>query len=74
LETDTHPREITDEYLNYVVDGGLVVALVQDEKDVDSLAERFALYGKKLTFVWRGMIDLGRVPVVVVIYRSRQQT
>lgn len=74
LATDTHPNQITDEYLNYVVNDGLVVALVQDEKDADGLVERFATFGKKLTFIRQGTINLGKVPVRVVIYRSNNST
>jgi hypothetical protein len=46
VSTDTHPSQIGDDYLNYVVDRGLVVAMVQDEKDADGLIERFAIAGK----------------------------
>jgi len=74
LPTDTHPSEITDEYLNYVVDGGLVVAMVQNERDADGLIERFAAYGKKLTLIRREEINLGKVPVIVLIYRSLKMT
>ena len=74
LATDTHPSQITDEYLNYVVNDGLVVALVQEEKDADGLVERFAAFGKKLTFIRRGSMNLGKVRVNVVIYRSNKST
>jgi hypothetical protein len=70
LPTDSHPNDITDEYLNYVVGGGLVVAAVQEDKDANGLIERFASYGKKLTLIRRETINLGRVPVIVLVYRS----
>ena len=74
LTTDAHPSQIADEYLNYVVNDGLVVALVQHEKDADGLVERFAAFGNKLTFIRQGTMNLGRVPVRVIIYRSNKAT
>jgi hypothetical protein len=73
LPTDTRPSQISDQYIGYVVDGGLVVAMVQREQDADGLVERFAAAGKKLTFVRRVTINLGQVPVLVLIYRSRNE-
>lgn len=73
LPTDTRPSQISDQYIGYVVDGGMVVAMVQHEQDADGLVERFAAAGKKLTFVRRVTINLGQVPVLVLIYRSRNE-
>ena len=71
LPSDTHPSQISDEYVGYVSDGGLVAAMVQYDHEADGLVERFAKAGKTLTFVRREVINLGKVPVVVLIYRSR---
>lgn len=71
LPTDVHPRQITDEYANYIVDRGLVVAIVERERDADGLVESLAARGKNLTLIRRETIDLGKLPFVVLIYRSR---
>lgn len=68
---DAHPSQISDQQIKHVTDGGLIAVMVQHDNDVDGLDERFASSGRKLTLIRREVIDLGKVPVVFLLYRSR---
>jgi hypothetical protein len=71
--TDTDPLQISDQYVSWVGDGNLIVAMVQYDKDADGMIERFAKAGKKLTLIRRETINLGKIPILVLIYRSMRE-
>jgi hypothetical protein len=68
---DRSPQEIPEQQIRHVTNGGLIAVMVQHDMDADGLAERFAASGRKLTLIRREVIDLGRVRVVLLLYRSR---
>lgn len=72
FETDTHPSQIPDDYVASVAEGGVVMAIVQNDADTDGLIERLSVSGRALTLVRREAINLGKVPLVVLIYRSEK--
>ncbi|MBN9486398.1 MAG: hypothetical protein J0H44_04210 [Alphaproteobacteria bacterium] len=73
LGTYANPGEIPDQYVGWVGDGHLVVAMVQYDKDADGMIERFAKAGKKLTLIRRETINLGKIPILVLIYKSMRE-
>jgi hypothetical protein len=70
--TTAHPSQITDKYMIHVADGALVVAMVQHDNDADGLVDRFAANGKTLTLARRQTTNLGKIPVVVLVYRVKK--
>jgi hypothetical protein len=69
--SDRSAGDITDESVGSVVDGGLVQAIVADEKPLNELAKRFERNGKILEPVDRRAISIGTTPAVSALFRVK---